>query len=105
MAINMIDELQERSIQFREIPGFMTIQKVKPKMKSKNTRITQVHGTMNVKKVIELLKGIEEKKEEKVKSKEEAIKKKESAKQAFLSGWLKSFDGSQLQYLHCHLPG
>ena len=55
-----------------EIIGFMTIQKVKPTMKNKNTQITQVHGSMKVKQVLDLLNQVEEKTEEKLKSKQEA---------------------------------
>ena len=83
-AMGIIDELHEKSIQLKDIPGFMTVQKVKPKLSKKNTRITQVHGSMKAKKVLNLLKDIEDKKQEQTKSKEEATKKKEDAKQAFL---------------------
>ena len=36
-AMGIIDELHKKSIQLKEIPGFMTIQKVKPKLSKKNT--------------------------------------------------------------------
>ena len=40
-AMNIIDELHEKRIQLNEIPGFMTVQKVKSKLSKKNTRILQ----------------------------------------------------------------
>ena len=45
-AMGIIDELHEKSIVLKEIPGFLPVQKVKPKLSKKNTRITQVHGSM-----------------------------------------------------------
>ena len=46
---------------------------------------------MKAKKFLEMLKNIEDKKEEQAKSREEALKKKEGAREAFLkckSQWL-----------------
>ena len=50
----------------------------------KNTQITQVDGSMKAKKVLGMLKDIEDKKEQQAKSREEALKKKQGAKEAFL---------------------
>ena len=50
----------------------------------KNTQITQVDGSMKAKKVLDMLKDIEDKKEQQAKSREEALKKKQGAKEAFL---------------------
>ena len=55
-----------------------------PKFSKKNTRITQVHDSMKAKKVLNVLKDREDKKEQQAKSREEALKKKEDAKEAFL---------------------
>ena len=56
-------------MQLTEIPGFMVVQKVKPKLSKKNTCITQVHGSMKIKKVLNMLKEIANKKQEQAKSK------------------------------------
>ena len=50
----------------------------------KNTQITQVDGSVKAKKVLDMLKDIEDKKEQQAKSREEALKKKQGAKEAFL---------------------
>ena len=50
----------------------------------KNTQITQVDGSMKAKKVLDMLKDIEDKKEQQAKSRGEALKKKQGAKEAFL---------------------
>ena len=50
----------------------------------KNTQITQVDGSMKAKKFLDMLKDIEDKKEQQAKSREEALKKKQGAKEAFL---------------------
>ena len=83
-AMEIIDELQEKSIQLSKFLVSLAVQKVKPKPSKKNTCITQVHGSMKEEKVLDLLKEIENKKQQQAKSKEEATKKKEDAKQAFL---------------------
>ena len=62
----------------------MAVQKVKPKLSKKNTRITQIHTSMKEEKVLDLLKDIEDKQEKQMKFKEEPKKKKEDSKQAFL---------------------
>ena len=36
--MGVIDELHKKSIQLQEIPGFMTIHKVKPKLSKKNKK-------------------------------------------------------------------
>ena len=60
--LGIIDELHEKSIQLQEIPGFMIIQKVKPKLSKKNTQVTQAHGSMKAKKVLDMLKDVEDRK-------------------------------------------
>jgi len=40
-AMAIIDEFHEKTIELKEVPGFMQVQKVKPKMSQKNTRITR----------------------------------------------------------------
>lgn len=83
-AIDIINDLQEKSIELQEIPGLMSIQRVKPKLSKKNTRVTQVHGSMKANRILDLVKGIEDKKQEQAKTKEELAKKKDDARQTFL---------------------
>ena len=82
--MSIIDELHEKSIVLKEILGFMPVQKVKPKLSKKNTRITQVHGSMKAKNVLTVLKDIESKKQGQFKNKKATAKKKEDTKHAFL---------------------
>ena len=60
---DLIKELSEKSIQLEEIPGLLTVQKVKPKLSKTTTRVTQVHGSMKGKNVLELVQSIKEKKD------------------------------------------
>ena len=60
--LGIIDELYEKSIQLQDIPGFMIIQKVKPKLSKKNTKVTQAHDSMKAKKVLDMLKDVEDRK-------------------------------------------
>ena len=52
MAQQTIHDCEERSIQLDNIPGLLTIQKMKPKQASKSIRVTQVHGLMEGKEVV-----------------------------------------------------
>ena len=61
-AIAIINELQKESIVLSEIPNFMTVQKVKPRLSKENVQVTQQYAFMKAKKVIEVVKEIEEKK-------------------------------------------
>ena len=85
MAQQLIHNCNEKSLQLEEIPGLLTVQKVKPKQLTKSsTRVIQVpHGSMEAKDVINLVKSIKEQKEQNVKSKEIQIKKKEKDKDDF----------------------
>jgi hypothetical protein len=69
-AVSIIETLNESTINIQEVPGFMSIQKVKPKLSKSNTRVTQVHGSMKAKMVLDKLKVIDDKKIETEKSKE-----------------------------------
>ena len=67
-----------------EIPNFVTIQKVKPKLSKENVRVTQLYGSMKAKNAIVLVKEIKEKKEQAALHKKETVGKKELEKQTFL---------------------
>ena len=84
MAQQLIHDCNEKGLRLEEIPGLLTVQKVKPKQLTKSsTRITKVHGSMEAKDVINLVKSIKEQKKQKVKSKEIQMKKKEKDKEDF----------------------
>ncbi|XP_065672342.1 uncharacterized protein LOC136090155 [Hydra vulgaris] len=80
----LIQELSEKSIQLEEIPGLLTVQKVKPKVSKLTTRVTQVHGSMKGKNVLDLVKVIQDNKNQEIKDKEEKRWNKEKQKEAFL---------------------
>ena len=78
MAQQLIHDCNEKSLRLEEIPGLLTVQKVKPKQLTKPfTRVAQVHGSMEAEDVISLVKSIKEQKEQRVKLKEIQMKKKE----------------------------
>ena len=84
MTQQLIHDCNEKSLRLEEIPGFLTVQKVKPKQLTKpSTRVTQVHGSMEAKDIISLVKSIKEQKEQNVKLKEIQVKKKEKEKEDF----------------------
>ena len=58
LSQQLICEAQEKSLQLEEIPGFLTIKKVKPKTSQVSTRVTQVFGSMEGKDVIKIDGGI-----------------------------------------------
>jgi len=70
--------MAERSIQLEEIPGLLTIKKVKPNEEKKattTTRVTQVHGLTGGKDVATNVKEIRDEKLKKETEKEEAKKR------------------------------
>ena len=86
-AQSLIREVAERSIQLEEIPGLLTIKKVKPNEEKKatpTTRVTQVHGSMRAKDIAAKVKEIRDEKLKKQTEKEEAKKKKEEMKETFI---------------------
>ena len=83
MAQQTIHDCGEKSIQMENIPGLLTIPKMKPKPASKSTRVTQVHGSMEGNEVVEVVKRITEAKEKMLQLKEEKVKAKEKQKEDF----------------------
>ena len=83
-AVGVIKDLSEDSIKVDQIPGFMTIQKVKPKPSKMTTRVTQVHGSMKGKNILTTLQEIGQKNTQKKSKQDEATKKKVESKQAFI---------------------
>ena len=69
-VIGIIDELHEKNIILNEIPDFMIVQKVKPKLSKENashpyTWINESQNMINVVKRINEIKGIKETKAKK----------------------------------------
>ena len=69
----------EKSLKLDEIPGLLTINKVKPKdLSKKSTRVTNVHGSMEGKDILERVEVLQKEKEKKKNDLE--AKKQEKAK-------------------------
>ena len=78
---SLIKELNEKSLSLEDIPGLLTIEKVKPKMSKETTRVTQVHGSMHGQDILKLVKEIKEKKDSKKLAVEHKVKQKEDERQ------------------------
>ena len=83
MARQTIRDCDVKSIRLENIPGLLTIQKIKPKQASKSTRVTQVHGSMEGKEVIKVVKRINEDKQKTLQLKQDEMKAKEKEKEDF----------------------
>ena len=68
-----------------EETGLLTIKKATPKEKSANVRVTQVHGSMEVKDVLVLATKIKEYEELREKTCKESIQKKKTIQKKYLS--------------------
>ena len=76
-------ELSEKSLQLEEIPGLLTVQRVKPKLSKKSTRVTQVHGSMTGKNVLQIVQSVKDKKEKELQEKETRKKQKDQEREDF----------------------
>ena len=54
--------MSQKSLQLEEIPGLLTIEKVKLNQEKKLVRLIQVHGSMRAKDVVSKVEEIETKK-------------------------------------------
>ena len=79
IVLNVIQELQQSPMSPDEIPGLMPIPKIQPK-KTKGKPITQVRDTLSAVKLLEKVKEVNRKEEEKRQHKEEAAATKERLK-------------------------
>lgn len=61
-AQNIIRELSEKSIALDEVPGLLSVRKVKPAAKKKSVRVTNVNGSMRAKDKASQVKVIKKKK-------------------------------------------
>ena len=83
-AQEIIRNLQNQTITLDEIPGFLEVAKVKPnKEATKSTRVTQVCGSMEGKKVLELTEQIKQQKQDKLQKQKNADDKRRKEKEAF----------------------
>ncbi|XP_066924340.1 uncharacterized protein [Clytia hemisphaerica] len=81
----IIKDGYEKSLKLEEIPGLLSIKKVKPKEleKTKNIRITNVHGSMEAQDILSRVEAIEKEKQKKEQQKEEKLQQKNWEKEAF----------------------
>ena len=80
---SLIKELSEKSLCLEDIPGLLTIEKVKPKLSKETTRVTKVHGSLHGQDILKLVKDIKEKKETKKLAVEKMAEEKELERQRF----------------------
>lgn len=75
----------ERGLQLEEIPGLLTVKRVKHKElnKTKNTRVTNVHGSMEAQDILSKVEAIEKEKKEKKTQKEERHQQRNNQKELF----------------------
>ena len=81
-SLSVIKELTETPVSPEDVPGIMPIKKIQPK-KTKAKRITQAHGSLTVKELLEKVKEANKREEEKQERKKDARKKKEELEEAF----------------------
>ena len=78
-----IEELEKQPITPDEIDGFFHFEKVRP-VKTKNVRVTQVHGSLDGSQVLEMREKIEAEKKEKQTRKEMSMIEKETRAELFI---------------------
>ena len=76
MAQEIINNTYEKSLKLNEIPGFLKIDRVKPKISSTNHCVTQVHGSIEGKDVLSLVKKIKYLKAKKEQAKADKLEEK-----------------------------
>ena len=53
-------KISDKPISLEEIPNLLPVTKVTPKMNNENVRVTQVHGLMEGKKILEMVSSTKE---------------------------------------------
>ena len=84
MAQEIIKNSHEKSLKLNEIPGFLKIDRVKPKISSRNHRVTQVHGSVEGKDVLSLVETIKYQKAKKEQAKADKLEEKRKNTELFL---------------------
>ena len=75
--------ISDKSISLEEIPNMLPVTKVTPKLKKENARVTQVHGSMEGKKILETISLIKEDNAKKEKANKERKSKLQQQIEAF----------------------
>ena len=55
-AVKVIDKLRKERVTLEDVPNVLHVPKIKPRKSRDNIRLTQVHGSLESKKVLELVK-------------------------------------------------
>ena len=63
--------ISEKSISLEEIPNLLPLIKITPKVNKENIQVTQVHGSVEGKKILEKVSAINEDKAQKEQAKKE----------------------------------
>ena len=75
MTQEIINNSHEKSLKLNEIPGFLKIDRVKPKISLTN-RATQVHGSIKGKDVLSLVENMKYQKAKKEQAKADKLEEK-----------------------------
>lgn len=80
----IIAQCHQQSLRLEDIPGLLTVSKVKPKQLPKSsTRVTQLHGSMEGQNILDQVKVINDEKERKKKELKQKEDKKNEDKELF----------------------
>ena len=82
-AVKVIDKLRKERVTLEEVPNLLHVPKIKPRKSRDKIRVTQVHGSLEGKKVLELVEEISKKKEEKELAQKASKDKKQKEIEAF----------------------
>ena len=77
--------ISEKSTSLQEIPNLLPVTKVTPTVNKENIRVTQVHGSMEGKKILEKVSVIKEDKAKKEQAKKERKCKQQQQIEPFLN--------------------
>ena len=85
MSQSFIEESYEKSLNLAEVPGLLSVNRVKPKEvnQTKTTRVTNVHGSMEAQDVLSKVASLEGEKQKKICDSEEKEKHKLQEKELF----------------------
>ena len=75
--------ISEKSISLQEIPNLLPLIKITPKVNKENIQVTQVHGSVEGKKILEKVSAINEDKAQKEQAKKERKYKQQWQTEAF----------------------
>ena len=75
--------ISEKSISLEEIPNLLPLIKITPKVNKENIQVTQVHGSVEGKKILEKVSTINEGKAQKEQAKKERKYKQQQQTEAF----------------------